>query len=69
MDQWTFGLSDQGIDPQGIGTVGMLVNFAVTMILTPFFPAPPKRIQELVDKVREPEGWSPAVDIDAGPEH
>jgi cation/acetate symporter len=69
MDQWTFGLTDQGIDPQGIGTVGMLLNFAVTIILTPFFPAPPKRIQELVDKVREPEGWSPAVDIDAGPEH
>jgi hypothetical protein len=27
------------------------------------------RIQELVDRVREPEGWSPAVDIEAGPEH
>jgi len=69
MDQWTFGISAQGIDPQGIGTIGMFVNFAVTMILTPFFPAPPERIQKLVDKVREPEGWSPAVDIEAGPEH
>ena len=69
MDKWTFGLSAQGIDPQGIGTIGMMVNFAVTMLLTPLFPAPEERIQQLVDKVREPEGWSPAVDIDAGPEH
>ncbi|MEX0332707.1 MAG: sodium:solute symporter family protein [Puniceicoccaceae bacterium] len=69
MEKWTFGLSAQGIDPQGIGTIGMIVNFAVTASLAPFFPAPDARIQELVDKVREPEGWSPAVDIEAGPEH
>ena len=69
MEKWTFGLSEQGIDPQGIGTIGMIVNFAVTAALTPFFPAPDERIQDLVDKVREPEGWSPAVDIEAGPEH
>ncbi|MFO7725778.1 MAG: sodium:solute symporter family protein [Oceanipulchritudo sp.] len=69
MDKWTFGLSPQGIDPQGIGTVGMVINFAVTLILTPFFPAPPERVQKLVDRVREPEGWSPPVDIDSGPEH
>jgi cation/acetate symporter len=47
----------------------MMVNFIVTIALTPFFPAPNERIQTLVDKVREPEGWSPAVDIEAGPEH
>ena len=47
----------------------MFLNFAVTMILTPLFVAPEKRIQSLVDKVREPEGWSPPVDIEAGPEH
>ncbi|MEX0325883.1 MAG: sodium:solute symporter family protein [Puniceicoccaceae bacterium] len=69
MEKWTFGLSAQGIDPQGIGTIGMIVNFVVTATLAPFFPAPDARIQDLVDKVREPEGWSPAVDIEAGPEH
>jgi cation/acetate symporter len=69
MEKWTLGLTAQGIDPQGIGAIGMFLNFAVTMILTPLFPAPEKRIQSLVDKVREPEGWSPPVDIEAGPEH
>lgn len=67
--QWTLGLTEQGIDPQGIGTVGMLVNFAVTAGLTPFFAPPSAKVQALVDSVREPEGWSPAVDIDASPEH
>ena len=69
MEKWTFGLSAQGIDPQGIGTLGMVLNFLVTIVLTPFFPAPDDRIQDLVDRVREPEGWSPPVDIEAGPEH
>ncbi len=69
MEKWTLGLTANGIDPQGIGTVGMFLNFLITIVLTPFFPAPDQRIQDLVDKVREPEGWSPAVDIDSGPEH
>ena len=68
MEKWTLGISDQGIDPQGIGSIGMLVNIAVTISLTPLFKAPPMRIQQLVDKVREPEGWSPAIDIEKGPE-
>jgi len=69
MPKWTFGLSAQGIDPQGIGTIGMVVNFLVTAILTPFFPAPPREVQKLVDRVREPEGWSPPLDIDTSAEH
>ena len=69
MEKWTLGLTPNGIDPQGIGTIGMALNFAVTLALTPFFPPPSERVQALVDKVREPEGWSPAVDIESGPEH
>jgi len=69
MDQWTLGLTDQGIDPQGIGTFGMVVNLAVTVGLTPFFPAPSKKVQALVDQVREPEGWSPPINIDESSEH
>lgn len=69
MEKWTLGITSQGIDPQGIGTLGMLVNFAVTLALTPFFAPPSKRVMEMVDKVREPEGWSPAVDIESGSEH
>lgn len=69
MEKWTLGITSQGIDPQGIGTLGMLVNFAVTLALTPLFAPPSKRVMDMVDKVREPEGWSPAVDIEAGSEH
>ena len=69
MPQWTLGLTDQGIDPQGFGTVGMFVNLAVTIALTPLFPAPSEKVQALIDQVREPEGWSPPINIDESAEH
>lgn len=56
---WCFG-----IGPKGIGTVGMLVNFGVTLALTPFFPPPSTRVQEMVSGIREPElgdGSEPAA--------
>ncbi|MDA0378056.1 MAG: cation acetate symporter, partial [Bacteroidetes bacterium] len=56
---WAFG-----IGPQGIGVVGMALNFAVTLGLTPFFPAPDASIQELILSIREPEGAGPGLDID-----
>jgi len=61
---WVFGIVDQGI-----GTVGMVLNFAVTLSLTPFFPRPPESIRDMVDSVREPEGFGPAVQIETAPEH
>ena len=61
---WCFGIS-----PQGIGTVGMLLNFAVTLALTPFFPPPSEAVQHMVDAIREPEGVGPAVDIEAAVDH
>jgi len=69
MEMWTLGITDQGIDPQGIGTFGMIVNFVVTIALTPLFPPPPEKVRALVDQVREPEGWSPPINIDEGAEH
>jgi cation/acetate symporter len=56
MPHWCFG-----IGPQGIGTVGMLLNFAVTLGLTPFFPPPSAAVQAMVDRIREPEGAGPAL--------
>ena len=56
---WAFG-----IGPQGIGAVGMALNFIVTLGLTPFFPAPDKSVQELILSIREPEGAGPGLDID-----
>ena len=43
MTPWTFGLLTQGIDPQGIGTVGMVLNFGVTPGTHPALPAAPPR--------------------------
>jgi len=64
MPAWCFG-----INPQGIGTVGMLLNFAVTLGLMPLFPPPPDDIRAMVESLREPEHAGPAVDIDTAPEH
>jgi cation/acetate symporter len=63
MSPWMFG-----IGPQGIGAVGMVVNFAVTLGLTPFFAAPDASIQELILSIREPEGAGPALNIDVSAE-
>lgn len=48
-DEWLFGIS-----PQGIGTVGMLINFAVTLTVTRFTPAPPQEVQNAVERIRYP---------------
>jgi cation/acetate symporter len=69
MEPWTFGIFQKGINPQGIGVVGMLMNFALTLILAPFFQAAGKKAQDMVDSVREPEGVGPAIEIEAAPEH
>ena len=64
MPDWCFG-----IGPQGIGVVGMLLNFALTLGLTPLFPAPSQSVQEMIESIHEPEGAGPAVVIEAAPEH
>jgi len=69
MKPWTFGLFAQGINPQGVGAIGMALNFAVTAALTPLFPPPSEEVKDLVDSVREPEGEVPAVDIETAVEH
>jgi cation/acetate symporter len=56
-----FGL-EQGISPQGIGTVGMLLNFFVTIVISSFTAPPPREVQELVENVRVPKGSGAAVD-------
>ncbi|MBB6430771.1 sodium:solute symporter family protein [Algisphaera agarilytica] len=64
-----------GIDAQGIGTVGMVLNFVVTLALTPFFKGASPEVQALVESVREPEaapgtpGSVPAPHIENAPAH
>ncbi len=48
-DNWWFGIS-----PEGIGTVGMLINFFLLIVVSKFTPEPPQEIQDLVDKLRYP---------------
>jgi cation/acetate symporter len=69
MPPWTFGILERGINPQGIGVVGMLLNFAVTIALTPLFPAPTEETQAMIDSVREPEGFGPAARIEQAIDH
>jgi cation/acetate symporter len=64
MPDWMFG-----IGPQGIGIVGMVVNFAVTLALTPWTPPPSAAVRDMIDRIHEPEGAGPAVVIEDAPEH
>lgn len=66
---WNFGVFEQGIRPEGIGAIGMILNFAVALGLSRFFPKPGPRAQELIDTVREPEGVGPAVEIERAMSH
>ncbi len=49
-EHWLFGIS-----PEGIGTVGMLLNFAATIVISLWTDPPPPDIQDLVDRIRLPE--------------
>ncbi len=50
-DQYWFNIS-----PEGIGTLGMLINFVVTFTVSRMTPAPPREVQELVESIRIPRG-------------
>jgi cation/acetate symporter len=69
METWTFGIFPTGINPQGIGVIGMALNLTVTLGLTPFCAAPSAKVREMVDSVREPEDAGAAVEIETAPEH
>ena len=69
MDRFTFGVLPSGVNPQGIGVIGAMLNFAVALALTPLFPPPSESVRRLVDSVREPEDAGAAVAIEASAEH
>ena len=62
MPTWFFGVS-----AEGIGTVGMVLNFIVTWIVSRLTPAPPAEIQQLVESLRTP-GNEPLALADIGEE-
>lgn len=48
-DNWWFGIS-----PEGIGTLGMILNFLVSGIISHFTPEPPIEVQQMVEDIRHP---------------
>ncbi|HCD51056.1 MAG TPA: cation acetate symporter [Balneolaceae bacterium] len=48
-ENWWFGIS-----PEGIGTLGMLVNLGVSLAISMVFPDPPEEVQEMVENIRYP---------------
>ena len=48
-ENWLFGVS-----PEGIGALGMVLNFAVALTVSRMTAAPPERVQELVEYIRAP---------------
>lgn len=52
---WLFGIS-----PEGIGTIGMLVNFGVAFLVCKLTSEAPEEIQQMVEDIRNPKGSSAA---------
>ena len=55
--EWWFGIS-----PEGFGSVAMVVNFMVSIVISKITPAPPTEVQEIVENIRIPLGSGPATD-------
>ena len=45
-----------GISPEGIGTLGMFINFIVAISVSRFTASPPQEVQELTERIRTPRG-------------
>ena len=54
---WWFGIS-----PEGFGSVAMLVNAVVALVVSRMTPAPPADVQDIVEEIRIPRGAGAAVD-------
>ncbi|MBA4743757.1 MAG: cation acetate symporter [Muricauda sp.] len=48
-ESWWFGVS-----PEGFGTIAMLVNFIVAIVVNKFTAEPPEEVQEIVENIRVP---------------
>ena len=49
--EWWFGIS-----PEGFGTVAMIANFVVAIVVSKITPAPPQEVQDIVENIRIPSG-------------
>ena len=48
-EYWWFGIS-----PEGIGTLGMIVNLIVSLAIGMIYPDPPEEVQTMVESIRYP---------------
>jgi cation/acetate symporter len=60
VEHWWFGVS-----PEGIGTFGMMINFAVAIGVSAFTAPPPQEVQDLVEEIRVPRGAGPGHEVAA----
>ncbi|GGA79545.1 cation acetate symporter [Neiella marina] len=56
-ENWWFGIS-----PEGIGTLGMIVNFVVSIAVSKVTAPVPEDVQEMVESIRFPKGAGTAHD-------
>ena len=56
-DDWWFGIS-----PEGFGTIAMLVNVAVSLVVSRATEETPQEVQDLVENIRYPRGAGEAHD-------
>ena len=54
---WWFGIS-----PEGFGSIAMLANFIVAIVILQFTPSPPQNVQDIVENIRIPSGAGEASD-------
>jgi cation/acetate symporter len=52
-----------GISPEGIGTLGMIFNFTIALLVHKFTPDAPQEVQQLVETIRYPKGAGKLTDI------
>ena len=48
-NNWLFGIS-----PEGFGFLGMIINFAIALIVSNFYSKPPNEIYQMIDDIRKP---------------
>lgn len=60
VDHWWLGVS-----PEGIGTLGMVINFVVAGVVARFTPPPPPEVQQLVEEIRIPLGAGAGHELSA----
>jgi cation/acetate symporter len=50
-EDWWFGIS-----PEGFGTIAMIANFIISIVVSKFTKAPPKEVMEIVENIRISSG-------------